>query len=200
MDYSRYLYKPFDPNTLSALEAFDEVFRFKIRNKAKVIDYMILMYDHNNTELRQLYPDYYTRKRYAAVQAGFVTGKGGKLESDIEAILVGENDEFNAALIRYLLMQGIPDYPSLVALREMQARDLEDSFRPTEAKDRKQIRENLEKITSDIARLEERIFTGVETENVRKALYQYMENERVRLRPEYMAEVIKAGKVKEVIG
>ena len=199
MDYSRYLYKPFDPATLTKLESFDEVFRFKARHKAKVIDYMILMYDHNNTEFRQLYPDYFTRKRQAALLAGFPAGKDGKLESDVEAMLVGENDQFNTALVRYLLMQGIPDYPALVALREMQAQDFIAAFAPTEAKDRKQIRENLEKITSDIARLEERIFTGVETENVRKALYQYMEAERVRLRPEHMAQVIKAGKVGEVL-
>lgn len=200
MDYSRFLYKPFDAKSLSTLESFDEVFRYKHRHKAKLIDYMIIMWDHNNLELRQLYPDYYTRKRQAAIMAGFTPRKDGKMEPEIESVLVGENDQFNTALVRYLLMQGIPDYPALVALKEMQAQDLMASFQPTEAKDRKLIRENLEKITNDIATLEERIFTGRETENVRKALYQYMETERVRLRPEYMASLIKAGKVGEVIG
>ena len=198
MDYSGYLFPPFDPNTLVELEKFDE-FRFKITDKAKVIDYMIIMYDHSNAEFRRLHPDYFTRKREAAVLAGLPMGPDGKFTGEMENVLTGVNDDFNTAVVRYLMMFSLPDYPALVALKEMQSQELKAAFSPSEAKDRKIIRDNLDKITSDIAVYEDRIYTGTETENVRKALYKYMEQERVRLRPEFVAQDIKSGNIKNTI-
>jgi hypothetical protein len=94
------------------------------------------------------------------------------------------------------MMFGVPDYPALVALKEMQSQELKAAFSTTEAKDRKIIRDNIDKITNDISIYESKIYGGQETENVRKALYKHMESEKLRLRPEYVAEDIKQGKVK----
>jgi len=198
MDFSKFLFPPFEKSTLDALEQFPE-FQFKIQDKAKIIDYMIIMYDHNNAEFRRLHTDYYTRKREAAILAKLPTGKDGKFPEQIEEVLTGLNDDFNTALVRYLMMFGLPDYPQLVALKELQAQELKAAFSPSEAKDRKIMRDNLDKITNDIAIIEDKIYYGTETENVRKALYRYMEANRLALRPEHIAEATRSGNLKQAI-
>ena len=187
MDFSKFLYSPFDPNTVKELEKFPE-FQIKLPQKDKVIAFMIILWDFNNTEFRKLYPDYYTRKREAALAAGLKTANNGHFPEDIEAIITGLNEDFNIAVVRYLMMHSIPDYPALVAQKELQAKELVAAFSPSEAKDRKIIRENIDKSTEQIAQYEAKIFGGAETENVRKALYRFMEADRIRLRPEFLAE------------
>ena len=54
MDYSKFLYDPFGKDTVSELEKYDE-FQFECKDKAKVVAYLILMYDINNTEDEQTY-------------------------------------------------------------------------------------------------------------------------------------------------
>ena len=94
-------------------------------------------------------------------------------------------------------MHGLPDYPALVSLKEMQAQELKFSFRQIDKpQDRKIIQENIEKSTDRIKEYEEKIFGGGEIENVRKALYKYMESERLSLRPEKKAREIKNKKLK----
>ena len=195
MDYSKFYFPPFAEDTITELEKFPE-FQFKSKDKDKIINFIILCWDVNNIELRRLYPEYYTRKREAALLAGFQTDKTGRFEKNIEDILTGQNDQCNTASVRYLLLQGLPDYPALIAQRELQAKELEAAFQSKDPKDRKIIRENIDKSTERIAEYEAKIFGGQEVENVRKALYKHIESEKLRLRPEYIAEDTAAKKLK----
>lgn len=195
MDYSKLMYDPFDPQTVKELEKYEE-FQFSCRNKQQVIAYMIIMYDYNNTELRRLYPDFFTRKREAALMAGLKPEKSGHFSEETENILTGQNDEFNRALVRFLLMFGHPDYPTLMGLREMHAKELEASMKgSSKPQDRRVILENLEKSAERIARMESMIFSGVEVENVRRALYVQLEADRAGLRPEVIAQRIRDRKL-----
>ena len=192
MDYSMYLYKPFDKKELDRLRLIPELSDFP----DKILNFLIIMWDFGNTEFRRLYPDYFSRKREAAIAAGIKTGSDGKFDEETEEILTGQNDDFNTGCVKYLLGFGIPDYPALIAQRELQAKELEAAFKETDPKERKVIRENIDKSTERICEYEAKIFGGMETENVRKALYKHMESEKLRLRPEHVAGDTKKGKLK----
>ena len=195
MDYSRFLLKPFDKDLVKDLQKYPE-FQINIPQKEKLFAFMVIMWEPANTDFRRLYPNYYERKREAALLAGLTTDKNGHFPSEIEGIIMGTNDDFNTAVVRYLMLFGLPDYPALIAQLELQAKELVAAFSPSEAKDRKIIRENIDKSTERIAEYEEKIFGGAETENVRKALYHNIEADRIRWRPEYVASDIAQKKLK----
>ena len=88
--------------------------------------------------------------------------------------------------------------PSNSDLRQLgcTAKELEAAFKETDPKERKVIRENIDKSTERISEYEAKIFGGQEVENVRKALYKFMESEKLRLRPEAIAEDTAKKKLK----
>ena len=84
-------------------------------------------------------------------------------------------------------MFGIPDLPVLTAYNEMIDREFSAAPKESDPKLRKVIMLNIEELTSKIEQLERKIFSGEETENVRKSLYRLMEKQKLGLRPEEMA-------------
>ena len=195
MDYSRCLYDPFGKDTVQKLEQYPE-FQFECEDKAKVIAYLILMYDIASSEVRTYSDRLYERKKFAAIKAGFKLDKDGKFDEEIEKIIIGENDAFNDAVIRYVRMFGLPDLPRHTAYNEMLDKELAAAHKETDPKIRKVIRENIDELSKEIEAIERKIFTGEETENVRKSLYRLMEKQKLGLRPEDMAVAIEEKKIR----
>jgi hypothetical protein len=188
MDYSRFMFRPFEEDTVTQLEKYPE-FNFNIEDKARVINFMILMYDPNS-EIRRTYPDLLTRKREVAKVVGFQLDDDKKFSPHIEQMLLGENHEYNVAMIRFAQMHGIPDFDVLVVTKEMLAKELVAALKETDAKIRTIIQKNIKVNLADIEVLERRIFTGEETQKARESLYHLIEKVRVP-RPENMADDIK---------
>ena len=187
MNYEKFLFDPFGKDTVSKLEQYEE-FKFECDNKDKVIAYLILMYDLSSSEVKAHSDRLYERKKFAALRAGFKF-KDGVFPKDIEDIIVGENDDFNVAMIRYVRMFGLPDLPKHTAYNEMLDSELSAAAKERDYKLHKVIMDNIESLSVKIESIERKIFTGDETENVRKSLYRLMEKTRVP-RPEYMAQDI----------
>ena len=193
-DFSRCLYDPFAKDTVERLEQLPE-FNFTFKDKAKIIAYLILVYDYNNRDWQKQFTRHIELKREAALLAGFKIGANKHFSEEVEDFIVGNNAEFNKAVIRYLYLCGIPELPALVAHRELQSAEMEAAFGTTDPKDRKIIRENIDKGTERIAEYEEKVFGGKEVENLRKELYKNIEAEKIRLRPEHIAEDISKQKL-----
>lgn len=196
-DYSQLILDPFDPNTVSKLEQYDE-FKFTVPDKFKTIAYMIIMFDPKS-DMKKLWPDdFYGRKRESALAAGFEM-TNGKFEKWVEELLIGENDDFNDAELRFTRMFGIPDYPAFVVYSDILDKQFRSAKKCNDEKKLKIIQENIENAMKMVALYERNIFGHAETENVRAALYRLQEKQRLNLRPEHIAELIekKALKLKD---
>lgn len=199
MDYTRFRYKPFDPATVSELETLPE-FQFDFRDKAKAISYLILVWEPQNRDWQKQYTRYVDMKREAALLAGFTLQPNNRFTPEVEDLIIGANPAFNRAVIRYLYLTGIPELPALSAHRELQSAEMEAAFNPnTDAKVRKEIRVNIDAGTLKISEYEEKIFGGREVEALRTELYKYMESLKLALRPEYIAQATKQGRLAEVL-
>ena len=193
MDYSKFLYDPFNKDTVSQLEQYEE-FGFQCKDKPKVVAYLILMYDINNVDFRRAYSDLYERKHKCAITAGFEI-EDGKFAPDIEAILVGENDQFNDAMARYISLFNIPDLPAHTAFSEILAKECIVAQKEKDSKVIKDVIANINNARKNVEDCEVRIFTGIETENVRKSLYRFAQKKKLGLRPEEKAREIKEKKL-----
>ena len=188
-DYSRFLYKPFSEETVKLLEKYPE-FQFDVPDKQKVINYLILLYDLASSEVKNHSDRLYERKKFSALKAGFKLNKEGHFENWVEDILVGENDSFNDAMIRFVRFFALPDLPAHTAYNEMIDHEFTSAAKEKDSKIIKIIMINIDELRGKIESLERKIFTGEETENVRKALYRLMEKQRLP-RPEIIAKDIE---------
>jgi hypothetical protein len=192
--FSHLMYDPFAIDTVSKLESIEE-FQFKFSEKDKAIAFLILVWDYNNRDWQRQFSRYIDLKREAAIIAGFKLSKEGKFSSQVEDLIIGNNPDFNRAVIRYLYLTGVPELPALAAHRELQSAELEAVYNHKDAKDRKQIRENIDKGTERIKEYEQAIFGGTEVLSLRTELYKTMESTKLRLRPEYIAEDTRSKKL-----
>lgn len=200
MDYSNMQYPPFDKSTIGRLDVFPEFRNFEIADRDKFIFYLILVYDRDSDLFSFHGADsLYIRKREAAIKVGFKQDKDGHFDKYVEEVLCGENEAFNMCQFRYIRLSGIPDLPVLIKYIEMLDKEMSTPL-PDKPKDRQYIQDNIETLLTKIEGLEVKIFTGKESEKARESLYKLLEQERVRLRPEYVAEAIQAGKLSDVIG
>lgn len=192
LDLSLFLYSPFDKKTVTKLEQYDE---FKVDfgvDKAKFISYVILLFDFN-TPLRKEVQLFYRRKAEAAIMAGFKIAKG-RFDKEVEDMLIGENKECNIAISRYLSLFGLPEYMELMGLESMLAFEMQNALKFSESQDFQVTRKNMKELTERINELTLVLFGGKEALEARKALYEFTEKDRLRIRPEHIAEDLEAGK------
>ena len=187
------LYNPFDKDTALKLADKYEEFNFSFTNltdKRKIVAYTILVYDIHSP-LRVDIHDLYERKRAAAQLAGFNPGSGGYFDKKTEDAILGENEDVNRAIIRYVLCFSNPDYTMLISFLEMFQKANQGALKgsPTAAKIK-----NIESLNKTIKRLDTAIFGGDESINLRKALYEKADEMRIALRPENIVERLEQGK------
>lgn len=192
IDGSKFLVDPRSSNEviMGRLQHYPEFKEPLPFNKHATFRYIILMYDINNVEIQGLYPDYMTRKRSCAVMAGFTVTKN-RFSKDVEDALLGRNMEVNKMIIRYVRMFNNPEYVSYVSYWEMLIRNVELSMGEDEPRVITTIRQNIDNLRSQIGEITKNIFRGDDNENLRKQLYASMEEEKLKLRPEYMARVLQ---------
>lgn len=186
-DYSKCLFDPTNKDSTRKLEQYPE-FQFKLKDKDKFISYLILVYDKNSPLFIRNADNLYMRKKDAALQAGFTLDEENHFEKYVEEVLLGENEDMNLAVLRYVRLSGIPDLPVLVKYIEMLDKEMSIKL-PDKAKERADVRSNIDTLLTKIEQLETKIFTGKETEAARETLYRLIERIRVP-RPENVASDI----------
>lgn len=191
LDRTKYLYDPLDEDLVHKLTKYKE-FRETIPRIAKrqAIQYIILMYDKNNDEIRAEFPFYPQRKMEVARTVGLIPGK--KVSSPVEDMLVGKNEKVNKMIIRYLTLFNDPDLLMLSAYYtiyiELTKRSLSGNFDKSTITD-------IERVNASIKDLSENIFGGKDETELRQELYKSIEEQSLGIRPEEIAEIIKEDKV-----
>jgi len=189
LDISKFLYDPLDENLLINLAKFTE-FKANITGMSKrhVIQYIILMYDKNNDEVRAEYPFYPQRKLEVAKAVGLVTDK--KATKKVEDMLVGKNESVNRMIVRYLTLFNDPDLLMLASYYSMYLHLNVQSYSPDYDKN---TIVNIEKVNKSIKELTESIFGGKDETELRQELYKSIEEQSLGIRPEEIAEAIQKG-------
>ena len=188
INYSKFLFDPSDSDLLVKLSRHKE-FAAKVPNKRKVVQYIILMYDKNNEEIRAEYPFYPQRKMEGARCVGLVEGK--KATKAVEDILIGKSKEVNDMIIRYLVLFDDPDLVMLAAYQEIFTNLNKASFAGETSKE---IIASIEKLNDSIKEVTERIFGGKDETELRQELYKSIEEQSLGIRPEEVAEALQSGK------
>jgi len=186
------LYDPFNPATTQELtERFDE-FRQPIGHLKieKVVAWIVLMYDLKS-ELRMQFPDWRERKIQAAVLAGWEANKYAVFQDSVMEMLNGENEAVNDMIIRYCLLFSSPSYVSYIATWEMLIRETRASLSATESKVIETIRKNIAEFNKQIEDYATKIFGGESSIGLHNALFKTINREKLRLRPEAIAQDIK---------
>jgi hypothetical protein len=191
IDGSKFLIDPLASNEvlLSKFKQYPEFREDLTFDKYSGIRHIILMYDIHNDEVQALYPDYMSRKRSCAQLAGFELTKN-RFNEDVEQAILGKNPVFNSMILRYVRLFNNPDYVAYVSFWEMLVQNFSQSLAETDVKTINTIRTNIDGLRNQISVITKSIFRGDDSDELRKALYATMEEEKLKLRPEFMANQI----------
>lgn len=189
LDTSKFLYNPLDKDVLVRLSKFSE---FKVQltgiSKFNVVQYIILMYDKNNHDVRAEYPFYPQRKLEVAKAVGLVTGK--KADKKAEDMMVGKIEPINKMIVRYLTLFNDPDLLMLASYYSMYLHMNVQAYSPDFDKN---TIANIETVNTSIKELTENIFGGKDETELRQELYKSIEEQSLGIRPEEVAEMLQKG-------
>ena len=191
IDTSGYLYDPKNPESYQRLLKFKEFKEDLSFNKDKLIQYIILMYDMDNEDVRTEYPFYPQRKREICrmVKLGRAS-KDGKMGEVLENMLIGLVPEVNAMIVKYLSLFNKPEVIMLSAyweiFIELSKRQFSGQF------DKNQV-DYIKKLKEDIDALTEGIFRGKDETELRAELYKSLKDQTLGIKPEDIADRISKG-------
>lgn len=186
-----YLFDPNDPDLVSKVQKQIPEFVFKFPDMEKLIRYTVYCYDPH-ADLLKLFPQDFNRRKYEAARlAGFTLNDEGRFDPDVEDAMVGKNDDYNNAMVEFVTSFNIADMPSFVMYREIFFTEFKAAMSAPDSKSKKEAMGNAEVARTRLTELEKRIFTDVETLEVRSALYVKAEKLKLQLRPEAVASLIE---------
>lgn len=160
--------------------------------------YLILMYD-TSSPMRDQVRMYYERKHKCAEILNFPTGKTG-WETQVENMLIGKNQQFNALIASYIAQMGLPEYTQLIAYLEIQKIKYMEIFSGKMSDKSDQI---IDRVTVAIVEITRKLFGSGQEDEItmaRKALYQRSAIDKSRYipTPETMVKLLESeGKLPE---
>jgi len=188
IDTSGYLYDPKDKESYQKLLKFKEFKEDIPLNKDKVLQYIILMYDMGNDDVRTEYP-YYPQRKRELCRVVKIT-RGTKMGEELENMLIGLNDEVNAMIVKYLSLFNNPELIMLASYWEifivLNKQQFSGQF------DKNKV-DYIKKINEDINDLTERLFRGKDETELRAELYKSLKDQTLGIKPEEIAEAISRG-------
>jgi hypothetical protein len=177
-----FLFDPKDDNFEQKMIERSSVFDLK-KDRKKWLTYITLVYDLQS-EIRRNQRDYTQRKIDAAKISGFELVKDGERKNRFtvyaENTLVGENDDFNRAVIQLIYYMFNNDYKMLFILEEQYNNAMSNYSSKLVEFDEK-TRKLLTTMKEQIEEIESKLFGGVEVINMRKALYAGIDGARERM-------------------
>ena len=155
-------------------------------DKNKTIRYINYYYS-KGSPLVERYKDSKQRKAAAALLAGFESSpKTGNFHEKIEAMLIGADPMVNRMIVSFVAHNYSTNFSSLIALRDMFLKALEDQTDPQKVVKIFEINEKLEL-------LEQKMLNGDQNQKINAALVQAIEEIKLELKPEDVAERIAKG-------
>lgn len=198
--FNHFLYNPDDPDLVSKVEADIEEFRFTCPDKHKLLKYTIWCYDLHSDMLKLFPGDLNRRKHEAAIKAGFALNENGRFDKWVEDCMIGMNERYADAVVEFVARFNIANLPAYIMYREMFFADMKavmsaeanvnDIDKKTASGLRKEAMANAEIARVRMEDIATSMFGGVETDDIRDALYRKAEKMLIQLRPEAVARQI----------
>lgn len=151
-----------------------------------VIKYIVSCYDAESPVVKEYSKRWTVKKREAAKAAGLMHLNRSKT-SDIESVLYCKNDVINKVTVRYLSLQSDRDYLMYAIYNEMLITQSSQilSSALDKPSDMAKAKLNIETIQDDIARLEQKLFSGDDVRALKNILQEESRKFMVsELRPE----------------
>ena len=150
-------------------------------DKNKAIRYVCLMYD-KNTPFRTRYPDIMKRKMEVALHAGFKLEADGIFPEKVEEMMSGKNSSVNRIMVAFVRMHRNVKYSYLISIEESFYFLMEEVARG-EMKNLNRLKE----IQGEIEETTMEMLNDDNNTNVKEDLFKYIEDQRLKLRPEDIA-------------
>lgn len=87
--------------------------------REQLLVYMVLFYDMNSPIRNDRELHFLDKKKEAAKCAGLLDSKG-KMDEEVMSLIIGDNEEFNAAIAKYVWLQHSTSLMTIVALEYVQ--------------------------------------------------------------------------------
>jgi hypothetical protein len=176
---SKFTFDPKSPDFEEIMVKRSTIFDFP-KDRKNWLTYLCVVYDVQS-EVRRNNSEYMQRKLIGAEIAGFDRKeKTGHFDKYVEERLLGEDEDFNRAICEIVYFMFNNDYKLLELLVDkfdLAIIEQRTSLKSITDKDRKL----LQVMKSDIEELEQKIFSGKETLNLRKSLYEGVDNLKDKL-------------------
>lgn len=189
-DLSRCLFNPNSSTLLKDAEKYPEFSKelsYRMSRKA-VITYIVLMFDQMSP-LRKEVRSLPARKGVSAQMAGFKTDKNGRFEPHVEKVLEGRNQDVNAMIVKYLVLQNSPKFVQLIAYESLYFYEIAKIQNGAYGKTIDVIR-SVDSLASSIDRLTEEVVGGSgEAEPILAAIYQEVTKD-LNISPEAISNYI----------
>lgn len=161
----------------------------------KVLKYIILYYSPNI--LRDAFPDIASRKREAALIAGFVINKQThRFATNVEELLSCENIKANRIIIRFLRRAENKKFAQLCVFEEAKAKQMQKLLDGVGDKDKeltKVVIENVKSLNQDIEDLEKDILNEDKSPPLVDLLYNEVDYSNLGISPEEVAQATRDG-------
>jgi hypothetical protein len=166
------LYEEFGKNLITPLET------------NRIIKYICFVYD-KNSPYRIKFKDITQRKVNAILDCGYEL-EGERFHRDVEDVLQGKNPKVTDMIVAFVKLHYDIGYTHLVILEDMYYRVMKDVFQGISTKigDLQNTKKAYEDAMGEILQNDQ-------DKGVMKSLYKSMYNDRLKLRPEDIAESIK---------
>ena len=162
-------------------------------SEQSLFTYIVLTYDVESPYVIK-FSDWAQRRRETA-KASKMPMRDNRYHPEAEDIILGHNPQTNRMIARYLFLQNDIDfikYQSYQALYYTQVKlSLEADYDNPAHYDK--LKENIEKLSENIRMLQNAIFHGDETKELKKSLYDFVARISLDIRPEHRADKIEKG-------
>lgn len=189
-DLSRCLLNPNSSTMLKDAEKHPEFCKelsYRMSRKA-VLTYIVLMFDQMSP-LRKEIRSLPARKGVSMQMAGFKTDSKGRFEPHVEKILEGKNQDVNAMIVKYLVLQNSPKFVQLIAYESLYFYEIAKIQNGAYGKTIDVIR-SVDSLASSIDKLTEEVVGGSgEAEPILAAIYQEVTKD-LNISPEAISNYI----------
>jgi hypothetical protein len=195
-EFSQMMYNPMRiPEGSSVLKFYkdlNKVRAFKLDpgpgiDNDKLMQFVFCMYD-KNSPYRKKFPDVLKRKIEVAHDVGFEDIGGGQFESPIEDLLKGRNEIVNRKVVEYVRLHRNFKYAFLVSIEASYYNIMVDIMggATKQINDARNIQTELEDTLMEIMNQDNNPY-------LKDEILRYMEDERLKLRPEDIAKKMQEG-------
>lgn len=195
-EFSQMMYNPIKvPEGVSVLKFYkdlNKVRTFKLSpgpeiDNDKLMQYIFCMYD-KNSPYRKKYPDVLKRKVEIAHEVGWEDIGGGVFEPPIEDLLKGKNLVVNKKIVEYVRLHRNFKYAFLVSIEASYYNIMVDIMggETKRISDARSIQTELEDTLMEILNQDNNPY-------LKDEILRYMEDERLKLRPEDVAKKLQNG-------